>query len=46
MKKSAFILMSIIWTSAFVYIVYQGYLRAQTAQMIADTGYTPEEYQP
>ena len=46
MKKIAFILMSVIWTSAFVYVVYLGYLRDQTSQMIADTGYTPEEYQP
>ena len=46
MKKAIFILTSVLWTSAFVYVVYLGYLRDQTSQMIADSGYTAEEYQP
>jgi hypothetical protein len=46
MKKITFILISILWTSAFIYVVYLGYLRDQTSQMISDTGYTSEEYQP
>lgn len=46
MKKVVFILMSFVWTSAFVYVVFLGYLRDQQSQEIANTGYTPEEYFP